>query len=171
MSLQIRTVTTKRDYKTFVRFANRLYKGNRYYVPSICLDDLNTFDKEKNGAFEFCDAELYLAYKDGKPVGRVAAIVNYKANDAWKVNQVRFGWIDFIDDLEVSAALLDAVVRFGKERGMTQIVGPFIRWDSNMQRPTQIWRRIIVYRLCGIPWKRNSIRKDGYLERISNETV
>lgn len=124
MSIQIRTVTTKRDYKTFVRFANRLYKGNRYYVPSICLDDLNTFDKEKNGAFEFCDAELYLAYKDGKPVGRVAAIVNYKANDAWKVNQVRFGWIDFIDDLEVSAALLDAVVRFGKERGMTQIVGP-----------------------------------------------
>ncbi len=124
MSVQIRTVETKRELKTFIRFANRLYKGNRYYVPSMPFDDMNTFNSEKNGAFDFCDAELYLAYKDGRVVGRVAAIVNYKANETWKVDQVRFGWIDFIDDMEVSAALLDAVIAFGKARGMTQIVGP-----------------------------------------------
>ncbi len=124
MSVVIKTVSSKKDMKVFVRFANKLYKGNRYYVPSMPFDDINTFDKEKNGAFEFCEAELYLAYKDGQVAGRVAAIVNHKANQTWKVDQVRFGWIDFIDDIEVSSALLDAVIRFGKERGMTQIVGP-----------------------------------------------
>ena len=110
--------------KIFARFANRLYKGNKYYVPSMPMDDLSTFSKEKNAAFEFSDAEFYLAYKDGEVVGRVAAIINHKANEAWKVKQVRFGWIDFIDDMEVSAALLDAVIEFGRKAGMTQIVGP-----------------------------------------------
>ena len=124
MSILIKTVTTRKELKTFVRFANKLYKGNKYYVPSMPFDDLNTLDKDKNGAFEFCEAEYYLAYKNGVLVGRVAAIVNHKANESWKVKQVRFGWFDFIDDMEVFAALLDAVIAFGKERGMTQIVGP-----------------------------------------------
>lgn len=87
-------------------------------------DDLITFDKEKNGAFDFSEAECYLAYKDGKIVGRVAAIVNHKANEAWNVSQVRFGWFDFIDDINVSSALLEKVIAFGKSRGMNQIVGP-----------------------------------------------
>ena len=124
MSVSIKSVETGKDFRTFVRFANRLYKGNKYYVPSMPSDDLATFDRKRNAAFEFCEAELFLAYKDGKVAGRVAAIVNHKANETWKVKQVRFGWIDFIDDLEVSAALLDAVIAFGKARGMDQIVGP-----------------------------------------------
>ena len=124
MSVIIKTVTSAKDFKTFARFANKMYKGNKYYVPSMPLDDLATFSKDKNAAFEFSEAEFYLAYKNGEVVGRVAAIINHKANDAWKVKQVRFGWIDFIDDLEVSAALLDAVIQFGKKAGMTQIVGP-----------------------------------------------
>ena len=124
MSVTIKTVTTKKELKTFVRFANRLYKDNKYYVPSMPFDDMNTLSKDKNGAFDFCDAELYLAYKDGEVVGRVAAIVNHKANDSWKVEQVRFGWFDFIDDIEVSSALLEAVIAFGKSHGMKQIVGP-----------------------------------------------
>ena len=124
MSIIIKTVSSKKDFMTFARFANKLYKGNKYYVPSMPMDDISTFSKEKNAAFEFSDAEFYLAYKDGEVVGRVAALINHKANDAWKVKQVRFGWIDFIDDLEVSAALLDAVIEFGRKAGMTQIVGP-----------------------------------------------
>ncbi len=124
MTVQIKTVKTRGELKTFVRFGNKLYKGNKYYVPSMPWDDLNTFDKDKNGAYEFCDVELYLAYKGDEVAGRVAAIINHKANEAWKVNQVRFGWIDFIDDIEVSSALLEAVVAFGKAHGMTQIVGP-----------------------------------------------
>ncbi len=124
MSVEIRIVRSRKELNTFVRFANRMYKGNEYYVPSMPMDDLNTFNKDKNGAYDFCDVELYLAYRDNEVVGRVAAIINHKANAAWKVDQVRFGWIDFIDDLEVSKALLDAVVAFGKAHGMSQIVGP-----------------------------------------------
>ena len=124
MSVTIKAVSSKSEMKTFVRFANRLYKGNRYYVPSMPLDDLNTLDKKKNGAFEFCEAEYYLAYKDGNVAGRVAAIINHKANESWKVKQVRFGWFDFIDDIEVSEALLNAVIDFGQAHGMTQIAGP-----------------------------------------------
>lgn len=124
MAIQIKAVSSKREMSDFVRFGNRLYKGNRYYVPSMPSDDMVTFDRSKNGAFDFCEAELYLAYKDGKVVGRVAAIVNHKANEAWQVSQVRFGWFDFIDDIEVSSALLDAVIAFGKAHGMNQIVGP-----------------------------------------------
>ena len=124
MSIHIRTVSSRSDLKVFARFGNRLYKGNKFYVPSMPWDDLNTFDPKKNGAFEFCDAEFYLAFKDGDVVGRVAAIVNHKANDAWKVKQVRFGWIDFIDDPEVSGALLEAVSEFERRHGMEQIVGP-----------------------------------------------
>ena len=122
MAVQIKTVTSRKELKIFVRFANKLYKGNPYYVPSMPMDDLNTLDPQKNAAFDFSKAECYLAYKNGEVVGRVAAIVNYKANEAWKVDQVRFGWFDFIDDLEVSKALLDAVVAFGKKYGMNQIV-------------------------------------------------
>ena len=124
MAIQIKTVTTKKDLKTFVRFGNKLYKGNKYYVPSMPLDDLNTLSPDKNAAFEFSKAECYLAYKGDEVVGRVTAIINTKANEAWNVNQVRFGWFDFIDDIEVSKALLDAVVEFGKKHGMTQVVGP-----------------------------------------------
>ena len=124
MSIQIKVVESKQELKTFVRFANKLYKDNEYYVPAIVFDELSTFNKKKNGAFDFCEAELYLAYKEGKVVGRVAAIINHKANERWGVKQVRFGWIDFIDDIEVSTALIDAVSAFGKRHGMDQIVGP-----------------------------------------------
>lgn len=124
MAIQIKSVETKGDFRKFAKFANKLYKGNKYYVPAMPADELATFDSKRNAAYEFCEAEYYLAYKDGKIVGRVAAIINHKANEAWKVKQVRFGWIDFIDDMEVSAALLDAVCKFGKKHGMTQIVGP-----------------------------------------------
>ena len=124
MPIQVKAVSSKKEMKTFVRFANRLYKDNRYYVPTMPSDDMATFDKGHNGAFAFSEAEIYLAYKDGKVVGRVAAIINNKANETWGVKQVRFGWFDFIDDMEVSGALLDAVIAFGRKRGMTQIVGP-----------------------------------------------
>ena len=124
MSIQVKAITSPKDFRTFAKFANKLYKGNKYYVPTMPGDDLAVFDRKKNAAYEFCDAEFFLAYKDGKVVGRVAAIINTKANKKWKGNQVRFGWIDFIDDIEVSSALLEAVSVWGKQRGMTSIAGP-----------------------------------------------
>lgn len=124
MAITIRKVDNKRDLKRFIRFNYELYKDNPYSVPDLYADMLNTFNKQKNAAFEFCEAEYFLAYKDNRPVGRVAAIINHKANDTWGRKEVRFGWIDFIDDTEVSEALIRAVEQWGKERGMTHIQGP-----------------------------------------------
>lgn len=164
MSVQIRKVTTRKELKTFVRFANRMYKGNPYYVPSMPMDDLNTFNPEKNGAFDFSEAELYLAYKDEKVVGRVAAIINHKANEAWKVKQVRFGWIDFIDDMEVSGALLDAVAGFGKSRGMTQIAGPlgFTDFDPEGMLVEGFDRLSTMALIYNHPYYPEHMKKHGY---------
>ena len=124
MSVTIKKVATRRELKKFIRFNYELYKGNPYSVPDFYEDMLNTFDKRKNPAFEFCEADYFLAYKEGKLVGRVAAIINRRANEKWQCRNVRFGWIDFVDDPEVSAALLRTVEQWGRERGMTHIVGP-----------------------------------------------
>ena len=164
MSVTIKTVSSVKDFKTFARFANRLYKGNKYYVPSMPMDDLSTFSKEKNAAFEFSDAEFYLAYKDGEVVGRVAAIINHKANEAWKVKQVRFGWIDFIDDMEVSAALLDAVIEFGRKAGMTQIVGPlgFTDFDPEGMLVDGYERLGTMALIYNHPYYPEHMKKHGY---------
>ena len=122
--IEIKKVETKKDLKTFIDFHYDLYEGNEYDVPNLFSDEMNTLSKDKNAAFEFCEAEYYLAYKDGKLAGRVAAIINHKANNKWGKKSVRFGWIDFIDDREVSKALLDAVEKYGREKGMEDVVGP-----------------------------------------------
>ena len=122
--IEIKKVESKKDLKTFIDFHYDLYEGNEYDVPNLFSDEMNTLSKDKNAAFEFCEAEYYLAYKDGKLAGRVAAIINHKANCKWGKKSVRFGWIDFIDDREVSKALLDAVEKYGREKGMEDVVGP-----------------------------------------------
>ena len=122
--IEIKKVESKKDLKTFIDFHYDLYEGNEYDVPNLFSDEMNTLSKDKNAAFEFCEAEYYLAYKDGKLAGRVAAIINHKANNKWGKKSVRFGWIDFIDDREVSKALLDAVEKYGRGKGMEDVVGP-----------------------------------------------
>ncbi|CDA77438.1 putative uncharacterized protein [Bacteroides sp. CAG:530] len=124
MAIIIKKVSSKKELKTFIRFNYELYKGNPYSVPDLYDDMLNTFSSKKNAAFEFCEAEYFLAYKDNKVVGRVAAIINNRANQTWDKKEVRFGWIDFIDDEEVSSALLKAVEDWGKQKGMDTITGP-----------------------------------------------
>lgn len=124
MGITIKKVETSKELKQFIRFNYEMYKDNPYSVPDLYDDMLNTFSRDKNAAFDFCEADYFMAYKDGKPVGRVAAIMNNRANETWNKKEVRFGWIDFIDDAEVSDALLKTVEAWGKERGATEIVGP-----------------------------------------------
>ena len=166
MSVDIVKVSSKKDLKIFVRFANKLYKGNPYYVPSMPFDDMNTFDKEKNGAFAFSEAELYLAYQDGQVVGRVAAIINHRANEAWNVKQVRYGWIDFIDDMEVSGALLDAVIAYGRSHGMTQIVGPlgFTDFDPEGMMVEGFDRLCTMALIYNHPYYPEHMKKHGYVK-------
>jgi hypothetical protein len=123
-SITIKKVETKEDLKAFIEFHYDLYEGNEYDVPNLYSDEVNTLSKEKNAAFDFCVADYYLAIRDNKVVGRVAAIINNKANEKWDQKRVRFGWIDFIEDKEVLEALLKAVEDFGKAHGMNEIVGP-----------------------------------------------
>ena len=123
-SVTIRKVDDKKSLEAFIQFHYDLYRDNPYDAPNLHNDEMHTLRKDKNAAFEFCEADYFLAYRDGKVVGRIAGIINHRANDRWDTKSVRFGWIDFIDDMEVSRALLDAVAAWGKEKGMTQMVGP-----------------------------------------------
>lgn len=123
-AIEIKKVESRRDLCKFIDFHNELYKGNPYHVPNLYFDEMNTFRKDKNAAFDFCEAEYFMAYRDGKAVGRVAAIINHSANKKWERESVRFGWIDFVDDIEVSKALLKAVEDYGKSKDMKEIVGP-----------------------------------------------
>lgn len=124
MSVEIKKVESKKDLKDFIEFHYTLYEGNKYDAPNLYRDELASLSKDKNSAFAFCEAEYFLAYKDGKLAGRVAAIINHRANERWNHQRVRFGWIDFIDDIEVSKTLLDAVADYGRSKGMNEIVGP-----------------------------------------------
>ncbi len=124
MAVEIKEVVSARDMKEFIRFPEKLYKDNPYYVPALEYDVQDTLSRKSNPAYEFCDAKMYLALKDGETVGRVAAIINFRANEEWNHKEVRFGWYDFIDDKEVSQALMDKVVEFGRQHAMDTIVGP-----------------------------------------------
>lgn len=124
MSLEIREVRTSKQMKAFVKFPLSLYKNHPYYVPALIFDDLATLDPKKNPAYDFCESICFLAYRNGKIVGRIAGLINHNANSGWKVKNARFGWFDAIDDLEVTKALMDVVEGWGKQKGMTELIGP-----------------------------------------------
>lgn len=133
MTIKIKEVTSKQDLKAFVHFPNCLYKGNPYYVPQIESMDRDTLTPEKNHAFEVCEAKQWLAYGDkGEVVGRVSGIINRKYNEKTGEKTCRFGWIDFVDNQEVSKALMDVVEGYAKEKGMDTMSGPmgFLEFDS-----------------------------------------
>ena len=124
MSVNVIEVTSKKNLKKWVEFPNQLYKDNKYYVPFLSIDEIETFTKGKNPAYEYCQTKLFLAYKDNKIVGRIAGLVNHAYNKKWDKNSIRFTRFDFVDDYEVSKALFDRVVNWGKELGYTSIMGP-----------------------------------------------
>ena len=131
--IKIKRVETKRELKQFVQFYYDLYRGCDSAVPYLFSDEMSTLRRDKNPSFECCEAEYFLAYKDGEIVGRVAAIINHRANERWNCHQVRFGWFDFIDDPEVSKALLKTVEDWGKAKSMTEIAGPLGFIDTDRE--------------------------------------
>lgn len=132
-NIDIKRVTNRKELEQFVQFYYDLYRGNDCAVPFLFSDEMDTLRKDKNPSFECCDAEYFMAFKNGKMVGRVAAIINRRANERWDRKQVRFGWFDFIDDTEVSEALLKAVEDWGREQGMTEIAGPLGFIDTDRE--------------------------------------
>lgn len=125
MSVVVKPIkATKSEIKKYVQFGIDLYKGNDCYVPPIVFDEIDTLLPEKNPAFDFCRAQSFMAYRDGKPVGRITAIINDVVNQRTGEKAMRFGWVDFIDDNEVVDALFKAAEEWGRNQGMTTIVGP-----------------------------------------------
>jgi GNAT superfamily N-acetyltransferase len=122
--VEIKRVSSKRDVKKYINFPDKLYKGVPNYVPELKSEEYSMYFPETNGAFEYCDARFFLAYKNGEIVGRIGAIVNRKANELWDQKQIRITRVDFIDDMEVSGALFGAVESWAKELGLTQAHGP-----------------------------------------------
>lgn len=121
----IKEVVSRRDLRRFITFPEKLYKDCENWVPALIGDEFDTLDRKKNAAFEFCDAKYWLALdENGKVVGRVAGIINFESNKRWNKKDVRFGWIDFINDVDVVSALIDEVKKWGREKGMEHIVGP-----------------------------------------------
>ena len=125
MSVVIKPISpTKKELKKFVQFGIDLYKGNDYFVPPLIFDEIDSLRPEKNPAFDFCRAQSFMAYRDNKPVGRITAIINDVVNERTGEKTMRFGWVDFIDDNEVADALFKAAEDWGRQQGMTTIVGP-----------------------------------------------
>jgi hypothetical protein len=124
MSVEIRRVETKRQLKSFIRFPYSIYKGDPCWVPPLDMDDMTTLSRDKNPAFEYCEAEYWMAYRDGRAVGRVAGIINHRYIEKWGKKRARFGWIDFVEDIEVAAALLKAVEDWARSKGLEAICGP-----------------------------------------------
>ena len=131
--VEIKEVTTKADLGLFVQFYYDLYRGNDCAVPFLYSEEMATLRSDKNPSFECCESKYFLAYKNGKIAGRVAAIINRRANERWNCHQVRFGWFDFIDDIDVSTALLKAVEDWGIEKGMNEIAGPLGFIDTDRE--------------------------------------
>ena len=126
MAVTIKAIsnTSKKELKQFILFNYKLYRHSKYAVPELYDDLMSVFMPRRNAAYDFCEAQFFMAYDGKKPVGRIVGIINKRANETWNQQVVRFGWIDFIDDEEVSSALIDAVIQWGRERGMKEIEGP-----------------------------------------------
>ncbi len=124
MSIVIKEVVSKRDLKKFISFVDKLYAGNKYWIPPLHSEEMNTLHKDKNPAFDFCDVKYWLAYKDGKIAGRIAGIIVTRYIEKWKNKYARFGWVDFINDNNVSKALFDTLETWAKEKEMQAVHGP-----------------------------------------------
>ena len=122
--VEVREVRTKAELRKFVNFVNVLYKDVPQFIPAMYGDDLDDWNPKKNPAFDYCEGKCFLAYKDGKIVGRIGAILSHAANKKWHTNRMRFSQVDFIDDPEVSAALFKAVEDYAREKGCDAVHGP-----------------------------------------------
>ena len=132
-TIEIKQVSNRKELALFVQFYYDLYRGNNCAVPYLFSEEMNTLRSDRNPSFECCDARYFMAFRNGHLVGRVAAIINHRANECWQRRQIRFGWFDFIDDQEVSKALLQAVEDWGRKEGMTELAGPLGFIDTDRE--------------------------------------
>ena len=166
MSVFIREVTSKKDLKKFIWFGINLYKNCEFAAPPLLMDDLLNLSKGKNPALDFCETGYFLAYKNNTIVGRIAAIINPVSNKTWDQKHARFGWIDFIDDEEVTKALFDTAVSWAKDRGMTAIHGPlgFTDFDHEGTLIEGFDKPGTLAAIYNYPYYARHIEKNGFVK-------
>ncbi len=162
----VKEVETKSDLRKFIAFIDKLYKGNEYKVPQLHMYERSALMSKKNPAFEFCEAKYWLAYKNNKIVGRIAGIINHKSNEIWNEKYTRFGWIDFIDDIEVSKALIKTVEDWSKQKEMTAVHGPLGFTDMDLEGMLvegfdEIGTQAVIY---NYPYYPVHLEKLGYIK-------
>lgn len=124
MSIQLKEIVSRRDLKQFVRFPYRHYQKSRYWIPPLFGGEMRTLSRDKNPSFEHCDVKFLLAYRDGKPAGRIGGIINRRYVEQWKIKEARFCWFETVDDREVSGQLLGAIEEWARSKGMEKVIGP-----------------------------------------------
>jgi GNAT superfamily N-acetyltransferase len=164
MGFDVSPVTTPRGLRQFISFGYDLYRNNKYWVPPLRRDELHSLRKDKNPAFDFCDATYWLARKEGKIVGRIAGIINKRYNEKWKEKAARFGWFDFVDDEEVSEKLLRSVERWASDQGMEYVHGPlgFTDMDGEGMLVEGFEEVSTLGALYNYPYYRRHIERLGY---------
>ena len=167
-NILLKEVLNKGELKKFIRWPDQLYKGNKYRVPQLHSFEASTLDSKKNPAFDHCEARYWLAYYNDKIVGRIAGIINHKSNEIWQEKHMRFGWIDFIDDTDVSSALLHVVEEWAKSRGMTAIHGPLGFCDLDLEGMlvhgfNEVGTQAVIY---NHPYYPLHLEKLGYIKAV-----
>ena len=162
--VQIVEVNNKKQLRKFVSLPNKMYKNVPQFVPAFYGDDMSDWDKSKNPAFLYCEARAFLAYRDGKIVGRIAGILNRQANEKWHTNRMRFSQVDFIDDPEVSKALFDTVEKWAVEKGCTELQGPlgFCDMDREGMLVEGYDRRNMFITYYNLPYYNEHLSRMGF---------
>lgn len=168
MAIEIREVKTKKDLKKFIWFGINLYKNCEFAAPPLLMDDLLNLTKGSNPALDFCETAYFIAYKNGEIAGRIAGIINPRANETWNQKYARFGWVDFIDDEQVTKALFEAVENWAKVKGMTSIHGPlgFTDFDHEgllIEGYDKLGTLATIY---NYPYYPTQLEKNGYVKDI-----
>lgn len=168
MAVIIREVTTKKELKKFIWFGINLYKDCEFAAPPLMMDDLLNLTKGSNPALDFCETAYFLAYREDEIVGRIAAIINPVANETWKEKHARFGWVDFIDDEEVTKALFGAAEKWAKSKGMNAIHGPlgFTDFDHEGLLVEGFDKLGTLATIYNYPYYPVHIEKNGYAKDI-----
>jgi GNAT superfamily N-acetyltransferase len=168
MQIELEEATTLHELKQFIAFQYSLYKNNRYWVPPLRAGELQSLRKDKNPAFDFCEARYWVARKGGRIVGRVAGIINRRYNEKWKKEAARFGWLDFIDDQEVSGRLLQEVEQWASEAGMRQVHGPlgFTDLDGEGMLVEGFEEISTMGALYNYPYYQGHVERSGYSKDI-----
>lgn len=168
MAVIIREIGTKKELKKFIKFGINLYKNCEFAAPPLLMDDLLNLSKGSNPALDFCETAYFLAYKENKIAGRIAAIINPLANERWNQKNARFGWVDFIDDAEVTTALFDAVEKWAKSKGMIAIQGPlgFTDFDHEGTLIEGYNKLGTLASIYNYPYYPEHIERNGYVKDI-----